>query len=651
MGLVNQTAFTAFKNRLGPYWVLLVFFALSLCILTLARFSLSIWQGERVFSSHAWMSIFIGGLRVDIATLSYILMPALLLIIASTLFSREHVIRVIIKYYLVFMAALLIFFEVITPTFINEYDLRPNRLFIEYLIYPKEVSKMIFSGYKIEVFITLLVLVLGIKLATKIFSSQWRSQSKLSAITHTLLIVSLLCLTVLGARNSLGHRPLNPAMVAFSTDHLLNDLTLNSLYSVAFAIKQLGNEKSSQDYYGTIPEPELLNLVRAAMQNESALFNDTTAPTKTFHSASNQGKAKNLVIILQESLGARYVGTLGGLPLTPNIDALYQQGWGFDNLYATGTRSVRGIEAVITGFVPTPSRAVVKLDKSQRDFFTIADFLAKRDYHTQFIYGGESHFDNMQSFFLGNGFKQIIDSDDFANIDFNGSWGASDEDLFNQADIELNKLQQQNKPFFSLIFSSSNHSPYEFPDGKITLYDNQKQTRNNAAKYADYALGTFIEKAKKSRYWEDTIFIVIADHDSRVSGASLVPIDHFRIPAVIFGNGITAKRDHQLASQLDIPVTLLSLIGASGEHPMIGHDLSQTMRADKHRAMMQYDKNFAYMQGNKVVILQPQKPATTYTYTYTQNKLVPTSNDPIMVKQALAHANLGNLAYQKGWYH
>ncbi|KPH57733.1 LTA synthase family protein [Pseudoalteromonas porphyrae] len=649
MGLVNQTAFTAFKNRLGPYWVLMVFFALSLCILTLARFSLSIWQGERVFSSHAWMSIFIGGLRVDIATLSYILMPALLLIIASTLFSREHVIRVIIKYYLVFMAALLIFFEVITPTFINEYDLRPNRLFIEYLIYPKEVSKMIFSGYKVEVFITLLVLVLGVKLATKIFSSQWRSQSKLSAITHTLLIVSLLCLTVLGARNSLGHRPLNPAMVAFSTDHLLNDLTLNSLYSVAFAIKQLGNEKSSQDYYGTIPEPELLNLVRAAMQNESALFNDTTAPTKTFHSASNQGKAKNLVIILQESLGARYVGTLGGLPLTPNIDALYQQGWGFDNLYATGTRSVRGIEAVITGFVPTPSRAVVKLDKSQRDFFTIADFLAKRDYHTQFIYGGESHFDNMQSFFLGNGFKQIIDSDDFANIDFNGSWGASDEDLFNQADIELNKLQQQNKPFFSLIFSSSNHSPYEFPDGKITLYDNQKQTRNNAAKYADYALGTFIEKAKKSRYWEDTIFIVIADHDSRVSGASLVPIDHFRIPAVIFGNGITAKRDHQLASQLDIPVTLLSLIGASGEHPMIGHDLSQTMHSDKHRAIMQYDKNFAYMQGNKVVILQPQKPATTYTYT--QNKLVPTSNDPIMVKQALAHANLGNLAYQKGWYH
>ncbi|MBB1332784.1 MULTISPECIES: LTA synthase family protein [unclassified Pseudoalteromonas] len=654
MGITDKFSLAQLQNRLGPYWVLLTFFSLSLTMLTLARFSLSVWQGERVFSSHAWLNIFVGGLRVDTATLSYILMPALLLIIISTLVSKQQLIRGIIKYYLLLMTALLIFFEVITATFISEYDLRPNRLFIEYLIYPKEVSRMIFAGYKIEVFTTLLFLIVGVKLATKVFTSQWRSHCQLPIIKHSLLVISLLCLTVLGARNSLGHRPLNPAMVAFSTDHLLNDLSLNSLYSVAFAIKQLSNEKSSQDFYGTMAEEELLALVRASMQNEQAVFNDASAPTKTFHQAAYQGKPKNLVIILQESLGARYVGTLGGLPLTPNIDKLYQRGWGFDNLYATGTRSVRGIEAVITGFTPTPSRAVVKLDKSQRDFFTIADFLSKQDYQTQFIYGGESHFDNMQSFFLGNGFQHIVDSNDFANIDFNGSWGASDEDLYNQADIELTKLQQQGQPFFSLVFSSSNHSPYEFPDNKIALYDNEKQTRNNAAKYADYALGTFIEKAKQSSYWDDTVFIVIADHDSRVSGASLVPIDHFRIPAVIFGKGINAKRDHQLASQLDIPTTLLSLIGASGEHPMIGRDLTQPIADNKQRAMMQYDKNFAYItgnsgQGNKVVILQPQKPATTYIYT--QDKLVPTSNDPQLVKKALAHANLGNLAYQKSWYH
>ncbi|MDN4015245.1 sulfatase-like hydrolase/transferase, partial [Chryseobacterium gambrini] len=89
----------------------------------------------------------------------------------------------------------------------------------------------------------------------------------------------------------------------------------------------------------------------------------------------------------------------------------------------------------------------------------------------------------------------------------------------------------------------SNHDPFEFPDNKIELYEQPKQTRNNAAKYADFALGYFFEMAKKSDYWKDTIFLVVADHDSRVSGASLVPIQHFHIPGLILGEGIEAKRD------------------------------------------------------------------------------------------------------------
>ena len=645
----NSGFITKIKQTLGPIWVLVLFSIVIVCFLTLARFGLSVWQGERVFGSHAWLNIFIGGLRVDIATVCYLIIPALLVLIVAQTFGLQNKVRGLVKYYLVAITALIVFFEVITPTFINEYDLRPNRLFIEYLIYPKEVSKMIFSGYKLEILVATIMFILSCKFASSLFSRQWQSKSSLSRLSQSVLATLLICLSILGARNSLSHRPLNPAMVSFSTDHLLNDITLNSFYSVAFAIKQLSNEKSSQDFYGKMPQAELLNLVRSNMQNPHSKFNDKTAPTRTFHAASFKGKPKNLVIILQESLGARYVGTLGGLPLTPNIDELYRQGWGFENLYATGTRSVRGIEAVVTGFTPTPSRAVVKLDKSQRDFFTIADFLAKQNYNTQFIYGGESHFDNMRSFFLGNGFKSIVDTNNFDKIDFNGSWGASDEDLYDQANKELTQLQNQNKPFFSLIFSSSNHSPYEFPDGKITLYDKQKQTRNNAAKYADFALGKFIEKAKKSNYWDDTVFVVIADHDSRVSGSSLVPIDHFRIPAVIFGKSISPKRDAQLASQLDIPATLLSLIGTSGEHPMIGHDLSKPVTKNKARAMMQYDKNFAYMQNNKVVILQPHKPATTYNYI--NNKLLPAKNDPKLTKVALAHANFGTLAYTNEWYY
>ncbi len=155
--------------------------------------------------------------------------------------------------------------------------------------------------------------------------------------------------------------------------------------------------------------------------------------------------------------------------------------------------------------------------------------------------------------------------------------GASDEDLYQKAHEQFSKLNTSDKPFFSLVFTSSNHSPFEYPDGRITPYNEPKQTRENAAKYSDYALGEFFKQAKQSSYWDDTVFVVVADHDSRAYGSQLVPIDSFHIPAVILGEGIDAKEDSRLASQIDIPPTLLSLIGVDSYNPMIGHDLTQNI--------------------------------------------------------------------------
>ncbi len=312
----------------------------------------------------------------------------------------------------------------------------------------------------------------------------------------------ILAIGFLGARSSLGHRALNPAMVAFAEDPLVNALTVNSAYSLFFAIKQMGAEEDASRFYGKMTEQKVLEVMRRESGRPASDFNSDLLPSQTFNEASFKGKPKNLVILLQESLGAQFVGSLGGLPLTPNIDALSQQGWAFEQLYATGTRSVRGIEAVLTGFTPTPAQAVVKLGKSQTNFFTIADLLKQRGYDTSFIYGGESHFDNMRSFFLGNGFTTIIEQKDFDNPVFKGSWGASDEDLMAKADDTFNALHKEGKPFFSLVFSSSNHDPFEFPDNRIELFEQPKQTRNNAAKYADYAIGEFFKKGKAIRILE-----------------------------------------------------------------------------------------------------------------------------------------------------
>ena len=637
------------KALFGPLWITAVFFIIALSLLSSFRLGFVIWQGERVNSLNDLGLIMLSGMRIDISSLCYLFVIPILISLLSYLCNKGKSLlqRFLMVWYTVSFT-LLVFLEIITPTFILEYDSRPNRLLIEYLIYPKEVFSMLWTGYKLEILISLLSLLLTNVVCGKLFKRNWLANSNASFISRIFISVFIIFLVFLGARGALGHRPLNPSMVSFSTDHLLNDLTLNSTYSVAFCLKQMRLENPSSEYYGEMPDEQVIDLVRKSTMSNIHSFKDNNFPTRTMHQASYTGKPKNLVILLQESLGARYVGKLGGLPLTPNLDKLMNEGWNLTNLYATGTRSVRGIEAVITGFTPTPSRAVVKLDKSQRDFFTVAKQLNDNGYHTQFIYGGESHFDNMKSFFLGNGFIDIVDFDDFEKVDFEGSWGASDEDLYDQAHIEFEALNKQSEPFFSLVFTSSNHSPFEYPDGKISQYDEAKHTRNNAAKYADYALGKFIKKAKNSDYWKNTVFLVVADHDSRVGGASLVPIDHFRIPGVILGDNIAAKSDNRLVSQIDLAPTLLSLVGVSGHSPMIGHDLTQEIPLAKQRVMMQYGKSFAYMTPESVTILQSGKMARAFTYK--DKELFDTPINKQMSERARAHVLFGTLAYQKQWY-
>ncbi|TMM47103.1 LTA synthase family protein [Colwellia ponticola] len=536
-------------------------------------------------------------------------------------------------------------------------------MFIEYLPYPNEVMKMLINGH-----LATLVIVFSLLITAAIFSWKFikvlvnsnnkKTNNPIFASSSAISFIVLFFILFLCARGTIGHRPINPAFVYFSTDPLINSLTLNSIYSVAHALKQFGNEKNASKFYGKMDTDKIINLVRQETGLATDAFLNKDKPSMAIRTPTYQGKPKNLVIILEESLGAQFVSSLGGLTLTPEIDKLNNEGWAFKKLYATGTRSVRGIEAVITGFTPTPARAVVKLDKSQRGFFTIASLLKDNNYTTQFIYGGESHFDNMKSFFLGNGFTDIVDFADIKNPNFVASWGASDGDLFNQANSEITKLHAADKPFFTLIFTSSNHDPFEIPAGiitpieytpeQLTQYNGKELMRHKAIQYADYALGEFIGKAKKQPYWKDTVFLVVADHDARTGGKSLVPIQSFHIPAVILNSGHGPTSDERVVSQIDLAPTLLSLMGVTNDSPMLGHDLNN--RNAPGRAMMQYADNFAYMEGNEVTILQPQKEPLNFVYDFNEKKLTSKQINPRLAEIALAHVLWGSLAYEKEWY-
>ena len=297
---------------------------------------------------------------------------------------------------------------------------------------------------------------------------------------------------------------------------------------------------------------------------------------------------------------------------------------------------------------PTPAVSTVKLAKSQRDFFTLASFLKPKGYESTFFYGGESHFDNMRSYFMGNGFDRVVEQKDMPASAFMGTWGASDGDLFDVAHQQF--LQQPaDKPFFGLVFSSSNHAPFEFPEGGFDLYEQPRNTVNNAVKYADHALGRFIEQAKASPYWANTLFLVVADHNARVYGQSLIPIERFHIPGLILGGPIERpQRIHTVASQIDLAPTLISLMGLSGEHPLIGRDLSDpTQQACEGRAIMQFDKVQAYMEGSRVVVMQPDQPPRPMRY---DSGVLSDATGPhtALVEKAQAHAQYAAMAYREG---
>lgn len=627
----------------------LIFCVTIIVILTLSRFGLSVWLYERVSDASGWGPIFLQGLRVDIASLCWLfILPAALSALLPTTGIVGRIWTIILRIWLVAGLWIFVYMELATVPFIQEYDLRPNRLFVEYLIYPKEVFSMLWSGYKLELAIGVIGSFLTLFFGWKLSGYAVRNNRMPAFYWRPLIAALVIVVSVMGARSSLGHRPLNPAAVSFSTDPLMNDLVLNSSYSVIFAIKNMSSEKNAKAYYGKMSDKEIVDLVRQSSGISGKYIDDST--TLNFNPASYKGPKRNLVILLQESLGARFVGGLGGLPLTPNLDKLLTEGWSFNQMYATGTRSVRGIEAVTTGFPPTPSRAVVKLSKSQTGFFNIAGLLSQQGYTTQFIYGGESHFDNMKSFFLGNGFQRIVDEKDYSNPVFKGSWGASDEDLYKMADKQLTELNKEGKPFFSLVFTSSNHSPFEYPDGRIKQYDEKKNTRNNAVQYSDYALGKFFEKAKKSEYWDNTVFLIIADHDSRVSASELIPVDRFRIPALIIGKDIKPREDERLASNMDMPSTLLSLMGVPALSPMIGHDLTKPLARDNERAMMQFANNFGYLTRDNLVVLTPENDPVAYDYDFVTKKQTPVEVSQRVQELAKAYGLWGSLAYNKNLY-
>ncbi len=435
-----------------------------IAIFFIGRLSLFIWQFDRFsqVNESYWLS-FIYGLRMDTILALALLFPILFLLTLSPKFISKLVDKLIAYYYLIILM-LVVYVESATFPFFAQYDVRPNYMFVEYLEHIQEVSAMLIADYKLALLFTFVAMFLVANSYLKNIKGRFLPSFELSYVKRIVLLLPLLLIFVIGIRSSFGHRPANISDALYSSSRVLNEITKNSLYSVFYAIYSNKHE-SKINRYGSMSIDDAIKKVKQRLNIQSDhsdyIFNrivKTNFPRQ---------KPKNLVIFIQESVGAQFVESVGGeAGIMPNFNKLSKEGLLFTDAYSNGTRSIRGLAGLVAGNFSVPGKGVLKRNKSQQNFFTMASLLKTHHYETVFLYGGESRFDNMKSWFSGNGFDRIIEQTDFIDPQYVGSWGVSDEDLVVRSNQEFRRYHKNNQKFAAVMFSTSNHAPFDYPEDK-----------------------------------------------------------------------------------------------------------------------------------------------------------------------------------------
>lgn len=479
--------------------------------------------------------------------------------------------------------------------FFDEFKSRFNTVAVDYLLYPHEVFFNIWESYPVlpVVLVCALLSIAWLTLAHLGFRGMW--DVPVTAGRRTAWLVG-------GAVVALGlGLTINLRAPRFSQERVVNEIANNG--PLSFLGAALTRHLDFGAFYKTIPREEGYERARQQLAQPGVEFIGGADSIRRRIPGEASRPRLNVVILIEESLGSKFFGSLGRQEptLTPEMDRLAEtEAWLFTNIYATGNRTVRGLEGVLSSFPPLPGDSIVWRDRSQH-VETLARLLRRDGYRTLFLYGGRGLFDRMDTFMLDNGFERFIERKDFAKPTFTTVWGVCDEDLFDRSIEEFRELHRQGQPFFGVALTVSNHEPFTYPKGRIPE-DPDERRRGHAVKYSDYALGRFFRQVKDEPFYKDTIFVVVADHGDRVYGSQTVPIPSYMIPWFILGPAVVDKpaRLPHLGGSMDVAPTVLGLIGRPYESTFLGRDLLKD-RPETARAMLQHNRDVGLYAAGRMV--------------------------------------------------
>ncbi len=632
----------AFEKKLPALRLALALSSAALGTWTALRAALWIATGPELAGWENAPGVFLRGLGFDLATLAFALAPFLL---ASALLPdgwRRRRAVVALRWALLWFAiAALLFGAVSEWVFWAEFSTRFNFIAVDYLVYTHEVIGNIRQSYPVPAILA--------AIGVAAFAIVWLLSRRYRLGTAPLGGRRRLALAAMAFALPAGSLALASVdQMGGSGNAYAEELSGNGLFTFWAAFRR--NELDYDKFYRTIDQAKA-DRILLSLGVEREPLGEALKPDEKEDAAAQMGpltrRPRNVVLISVESLSAEFLGVYGNPKgLTPNLDRLANEGLRFERFFATGTRTVRGLEALSLGLPPVPGQSIVRRPDNEH-LATVGEFLEHQGYHVSFVYGGYGYFDNMNAYFKGNDYE-IVDRSDFPkeSIVFENVWGVADEVLFANAVSVFDRASGQGKPFFAHIMTTSNHRPFTYPEGRIDIPP--PGGREGGVKYTDFAIGEFIAKARTKAWFADTLFVITADHCASVAGKSRLPVGSYRIPLILYAPGMVPPGvDTRLASQIDVPPTLLDLVGKNGDDHFFGQGIFE----DAHlpaRAFVSNYQELGYYKDDRLTVLLPKQKVESFRIDPKTYAATPVENDPRLVDEAIAYYQTASRAFRQG---
>lgn len=629
------------KTLFGRRSSLVFLFALLFLLLqTTVRLGLLVFSFGDVAWDASLFATFAWGFVFDLGTAAWASLP---LIVLFTLLPRdafEHrTLRFLVHAAGVFFVGSLLLSAAAELIFWEEFGARFNFIAVDYLIYTTEVIGNIRESYNLPLIFGGLALGAAALYHQLGWRTGWMRQALDDArepARERYRAGALLFVPCLG----LGLAIDSSYLPDFDNNYN-RELAKSGPWSFVAAFRN--NELDYRQFYPTIEVDEAFARVQQAIaQAEGREWESFHGSRDLLRVVSSPRPpiTPNVVQITVESLSASFLGAYGSREsLTPELDALAEKSLVFDRFYATGNRTDRGMEALTLSVPPTPGRSLVKRPGNE-NLFTLGSVFRAKGYSTTFLYGGYAYFDNMAYFFGHNGYE-VIDraSVPDGEVTFANAWGAADEDLLRWTLNEADEKAASGQPFHFFVMTTSNHRPFTYPEGRIDLPP-KVSGRRGAVKYTDYAIGAFLAAAAKKSWYENTIFVVVADHCAASAGKTALPIERYHIPLMIFAPGGQIAPGHvtTLTSQVDYAPTLLSLLGFTYSSRFFGWDVTR-LPPEKGRALIgNYQRLGLLLADRRFAILEPPQRRSTFLHDPATRSLQPTpALDESLVADTVAY--------------